>query len=168
MSAGTLKIKNLRGEVIFAGKKDDLSGADLRDADLSGADLSCADLRGASIACAELTTPICRIDFGGWSVCVRETTTTIGCKTHGNGRWLSWGPDAPEIAEMDPHATQWWKRYGATVKAATRAVAGLDVPQKGEAISPHAQNKPSNTGRRGPSRTGPRKAAGPVAYVGNR
>ena len=94
----------------------DLSGANLSGADLSRAHLSGADLRGA-IGCA-----VARLDFGGWSVCVRSTHTTIGCQSRANSDWLSWSSDSPEIAAMHADAPEWWRVHGEVVQAAIRCV----------------------------------------------
>lgn len=101
----------------------DLSGADFREADLSEADLgeaniSGADFRWATISGARLSEPIARIDFGGWSVCVRSHATSIGGKTCANNYWLDLSPD--EAVPL--RVRQWWETYGETVKAAIRCV----------------------------------------------
>ena len=104
----------------------DLSGANLRNAnlvgvDLRGADLFDADLRGAKLNGAK-DGAVARLDFGGWSVCVRSTQTTIGCQSHANESWLSWSPDSPEIAAMHKDATEWWRVHGESVKSVIRCV----------------------------------------------
>ena len=93
-----------------------LSGADLRWADLGGADLSEADLSGAKCG------SVARLDFGGWSVCVRAAQTSIGCQSHDNAKWLAWTPDSPEIAAMHADAAEWWRVHGEAVKAVIRCV----------------------------------------------
>jgi uncharacterized protein YjbI with pentapeptide repeats len=124
-----LREANLRGaNLIRADLSDadlsdaDLSDADLRGADLIGADLHGADLRTAHIADAKMDEPICRIDFGGWSICIRATYTTIGCKTYPNEEWLSSEPESPRIADADPAAAKWWQIYGEAIKSAIRCV----------------------------------------------
>ena len=100
----------------------DLSGANLIWADLSGANLSGADLSGANLSGAKIDISICRVDFGGWSICVYADRTTIGCKTHPNEEWLSWTPKSDKIKRMHPHAASWWKTHGDAIKAAIRCV----------------------------------------------
>ena len=103
-----------------------LSGANLSWADLSWADLSGANLRGADLSGADLSGAInghvCRMDFGGWSICVREDVTSIGCKTCDNADWLQWTHESPEIMAMESRASEWWRVHGDTVKAAIRCV----------------------------------------------
>jgi len=79
----------------------------LRDADLCGANLPA----GFKIA---------RLDFGGWSVCVTPTVTSIGCQTHPNENWLRWKPK--DVRDFAAGAEEWWGRHGDTVKAAIRDV----------------------------------------------
>lgn len=129
---------NLRGANL---SDADLSGANLRDADLRGADLSRADLRDADLRGADLceanlyradlcgaTMPetvhgcVCRMDFGGWSICVYHDRTLIGCQLHDNDKWLSWSPESPEIAAMNERASAWWQAHGDAVKAVIRCV----------------------------------------------
>ena len=103
-----------------------LSGADLSEADLSWANLSEANLREANLREANLSGAIdgrvARLDFGGWSICVRSSTTSIGCKSHANESWLAWSPDSPEIAAMHGDASEWWRVHGDAVKAVIRCV----------------------------------------------
>jgi len=119
----------------FDGNKDgeranlrwaDLRGANLRVANLSEANLRLADLRGANLHEADLrgarSGSVCRIDFGGWSICIREDKTSIGCKTHENEKWMEWTYESPEILAINTEASKWWKRYGPAVKAAIGAV----------------------------------------------
>jgi hypothetical protein len=134
LSGANLSGANLRGAYL---SRADLSGVDLRwtnlieanlrEANLNGANLRGANLRGAnlreaSIANAVLPTAfkIARIDFGGWSVLVTPTYTSIGCQTHASKDWLKWKPkDVKKFAEG---ASEWWKQYGAVVKAAIKSV----------------------------------------------
>ena len=103
-----------------AGERDfryvDLRGADLSYANLSVANLSYADLRGAKDGC------IARLDFGGWSICVRADHTTIGCQCKPNESWLLWSHESPEIAAMHADAPEWWRVHGEAVKAVIRCV----------------------------------------------
>ena len=85
-------------------------------ADLSGADLSEANLRRAAGG------SVCRMDFGGLSICVRENETSIGCQTRHNDEWLAWTHESPEIAAMHTAAPEWWRVHGDVVKAAIRCV----------------------------------------------
>ena len=89
---------------------------DLRGADLRGANLRRADLSGAK------DSAICRLDFGGWSICVRSTHTSIGCQLHANTDWLSWTPDSSEIRQMHKDASEWWRIHGDAVKACIKCV----------------------------------------------
>ena len=99
----------------------DLSGANLRDTNLSGANLSRADLSGADLSGAK-DGAIARLDFGGWSICVRSQKTTIGCQCRENVDWLAWSHDSPEIAAMHADAPEWWRVHGEAVKAVIRCV----------------------------------------------
>jgi len=114
----------------------DLSRANLRDAFLNKANLHhtnlCgADLKGANLNCSNVSNAnfsytidgnICRLDFGEWSICIRQKFTTIGCKTHSNKDWLQWTPQSKEIKNMHTCAPRWWRTYGPAVKAAIRVV----------------------------------------------
>jgi hypothetical protein len=88
----------------------------------AGADLRSADLRGANLRDANLPADyrIARIDFGGWSVTITPTETSIGCQMHPNELWLK--ADPRWIDTMDMGATAWWARHGATIQAAIRDV----------------------------------------------
>jgi len=99
-----------------------LRGADLSDANLSGANLSGANLRGANLSDANLPTGhrIASLCFGGWPVTVTPETTTIGCQTHPNEKWLSWQPD--DVREMHSDAEAWWTRHREAVCAVIRDV----------------------------------------------
>ena len=104
----------------------DLRGADLRRANLHGADLCGANLRGADLCEADLREAIdgnvCRMDFGGWSICIRNDYTQIGCKKCNNEEWLNFTPrDVKDFAE---DAEQWWRIHGKAVKATIRCVRG--------------------------------------------
>ena len=103
-----LSYANLRGA--------NMSYANLSGANLSEADLSEADLRGAKDGC------IARLDFGGWSICVRADHTTIGCQCKPNESWLLWSHESPEIAAMHADAPEWWRVHGEAVKAVIRCV----------------------------------------------
>jgi uncharacterized protein YjbI with pentapeptide repeats len=94
-----------------------LSGADLRDADLRLADLRLADL------CDTKDGAICRMDFGGWSICIRSNATSIGCKKRDNEFWLSATDD--EISHLDAKALEWWKVYGSAIKESIRVIMEL-------------------------------------------
>ena len=99
-----------------------LRRADLQGADLQGADLRRADLQGANLRWADLDLAICRLDFGGWSICVYADRTSIGCQTHRNESWLSWSHESREIQAMHTKASAWWAIHGEAVKAVIRCV----------------------------------------------
>jgi len=135
LSGALLRGANLRGANLSYAN---LSGANLRDADLSeadlsdanlyraklsGAKLSGANLSGANLSYANLTEPICRMDFGGWSICIRTDKTSIGCRTHTNEEWLSYSPD--DVASFATGAKEWWATYQAAIKAAILVVQSL-------------------------------------------
>ena len=113
-----LSYANLRGaNMSYANLSGaNLSYADLRGANLSEADLSYANLRGANLSEADLRGAkdgcIARIDFGGWSICVRADHTTIGCQCKPNESWLLWSHESPEIAAMHADAPEWWREIG--------------------------------------------------------
>ena len=123
LSGANLSWANLSGADL---SEADLSWADLSEADLSWANLSEANLREANLREANLSGAIdgrvARLDFGGWSICVRSSTTSIGCKSHANESWLAWSPDSPEIAAMHGDASEWWRVHGDAVKAVIRCV----------------------------------------------
>ena len=108
--------------------------ANLSEADIRGADICKADLRGADICGADLSEAIdgsiARLDFGGWSICVRSSTTSIGCQSHVNESWLAWSPESPEIAAMHDDAPEWWRVHGEAVKAVIRCVMAKAAREK--------------------------------------
>ena len=109
-----------------------LSGAHLRGADLRGANLFEADLRVANLSGANLRgakdSAVCRMDFGGWSICVRATHTSIGCQHHPNADWLKWEP--ADVAHMEARASDWWRMHGPAVKAAILVVMAKAAEEK--------------------------------------
>ena len=139
LSCANLRCANLRDADLHG---SDLSGADLsyanlsradlRDADLSSTILSCANLRGADLRGANLIgsdlsnaaidEPICRMDFGRWSICIRKDNTSIGCISRNNSWWLTATDD--EIAKLDEDALSWWQIHGGAIKATIRCVEG--------------------------------------------
>ena len=138
LSGADLRLADLGGADL---RWADLGGADLSEADLSGANLRWANLRGANLSEADLSGAnlseanlseadlsgakggsVARLDFGGWSVCVRAAQTSIGCQSHDNAKWLAWTPDSPEIAAMHADAAEWWRVHGEAVKAVIRCV----------------------------------------------
>ena len=123
LSGAYLRGANLSGANLSGAN---LSGADLRWANLSGANLRGADLSGANLSGANLRGAkggsVARLDFGGWSVCVRAAQTSIGCQSHDNAKWLAWTPESPEIAAMHADARGWWRLHGEAVKAVIRCV----------------------------------------------
>ena len=94
-----------------------LNGTSREIANLRGANLRGANLRDANLRSANLPEGfrIARLDFGGWSVCITPTTTTIGCQSHDNDLWLK--ADERWIAAMHEDAPTWWARHGASIKA---------------------------------------------------
>ena len=121
LSHAKLIMANLRGA--------DLSEADLSHADLSGANLVGTNLIGANITGTDLTGAIdgaiCRMDFGGWSICIRSDRTSIGCKTRPNTFWLT-ASDA-EIDKLNINALAWWRVYGPAIKGVIKCV--MDVKE---------------------------------------
>ena len=111
--------KWLRGK---GGKQANLRGANLSWANLSRADLSGANLSWANLSAAQVAFVICRMDFGGWSICVYADKTSIGCQTHPNDSWLAWMPDSEKIKRMHPEAASWWATHGEAIKAVIRCV----------------------------------------------
>ena len=99
-----------------------LSGANLSGANLRGANLSGANLRGANLSGANLPVgfKVARLDFGGWSIYVTPTHTTIGCQSHPNKDWLKWDPE--DVASFNSGASEWWKQHGAAVKTVIKDV----------------------------------------------
>ncbi len=117
-----LREANLRGADL---RGADLEGADLREvnlreANLREANLRWANLRWANIAGCSFTFPLCRMDFGGWSICIRADETSIGCVTRDNAFWLKATDD--DIVVFAPEALTWWGKYGSVVCAAIEAV----------------------------------------------
>ena len=121
LSRANLRLANLSGADLRWAK---LRGADLSEADLSRADLRLADLRWANLSGADLrgakSGSVCRMDFDGWSICIREDKTSIGCQTHDNAKWLKWTPK--DVTEMHDDARAWWTLHSSAVKAAIRVV----------------------------------------------
>ncbi len=128
LSGALLHRANLRGASLVNANCSgaSLSHANLINADLNGANLLNANLTVANLGGAYLADvtggSIARLDFGGWSVCVRENHTTIGCQNCSNEDWLSWSPDSLAIINMDTAASSWWKTHGEAVKAVIRCV----------------------------------------------
>ena len=92
-----------------------ISGANLLEANLSGANLFGADLSGAN-----LSTRIVRVDLGVWSICIYPDRTSIGCQTHGNDKWLKWGPTDLSITRMATNAGEFWEDKGECIKTLIR------------------------------------------------
>ena len=126
LSCADLRDANLR----LANLSDaNLMGANLRDANLSCTDLSCANLMGANLrdadlSCANLrlakSNSVCRMDFGGWSICIRENETSIGCQTKENAFWLRVEPK--DVKSMGDVAQEWWEIHGDAIKATIKCV----------------------------------------------
>ena len=116
----------VRGE--GGGERADMRCADLSGACLSSADLSSADLPNTVHGC------ICRMDFGGWSICIYHDRTVIGCQSKPNESWLEWTPESPEIIAMHSDAAEWWRVHGEAVKAAIRCVMAKAEKYKTETV----------------------------------
>jgi hypothetical protein len=133
LSGSDLRESNLRGSDLSGSdlRDSDLRGSNLRDSDLRGSNLRGSDLSGSNLSGSDLSGSdlreskngaVCRMDFGGWSICVREDMTSIGCQTHENKKWLAWTPKSCEIGGMHDDAGTWWAMHGPVVKAAIRVV----------------------------------------------
>jgi len=120
---------NLRGADL---RGADLRGANLSWADLSGADLRVADLSGANLRRADLsgTIPICRLDIGGWSVCIDPEKTSIGYKTRPNAFWLKARSCHKSIIDMDSDASEWWRINGRMIRECIKNVMQRDRMRK--------------------------------------
>ena len=123
LRSADLRSANLRSaDLSYA----DLRSADLRYANLSYADLRSANLRSAVLSYADLRSAkdgaVCRMDFGGWSICIRSKQTSIGCETHDNELWLKSTARSKTIKAMDDNAAEWWGVHGPAIKAAIRCV----------------------------------------------
>ena len=99
----------------------DFSDADFRDANLSDADFRGANLMGADFRGAKGGS-VCRMDFGGWSICIRSEQTSIGRKTYDNADLLEWTWQSRASEKMGSKASDWWRVHGPAVKAAIRVV----------------------------------------------
>jgi hypothetical protein len=96
-----------------------LEGANIRGANLEGANLEGANIRGANFRGAK-SGSLCRMDFGGWSICIREDKTTIGCQTMDNSFWIRAKPK--DVASMAGNAREWWSIHGRAIKATIKVV----------------------------------------------
>jgi uncharacterized protein YjbI with pentapeptide repeats len=121
LSCTDLSCANLMGANL---RDADLSCANLRLANLSGADLRGANLRLANLSDANLSNAksnsVCRMDFGGWSICIRENETSIGCQTKENAFWLRVEPK--DVKSMGDGAQEWWEIHGDAIKATIKCV----------------------------------------------
>jgi len=128
--------KNLR-EANFCGadccgvdfSSANLSGATLGSsncthADFSGSDLTGTDFHQATITGADFNGAVdgrmARLDFGGWSICVRSSQTSIGCHLEKNEDLLRWEPK--DVDDFCMGAFSWWTTHGDAVKAVIRSV----------------------------------------------
>jgi len=93
--------------------------ANLEDANLDGANLDGANLEDANLVRANHGS-VCRMDFGGWSICIRHDKTKIGCQLMDNSFWLRAEPK--DVSCMDEEASEWWEVHGPAVKAAIQVV----------------------------------------------
>jgi uncharacterized protein YjbI with pentapeptide repeats len=131
LMGANLRDANLMGANLRDANLSDanLMGANLRDANLRLANLSGADLRGANLRLANLSdanlsnaksNSVCRMDFGGWSICIRENETSIGCQTKENAFWLRVEPK--DVKSMGDGAQEWWEIHGDAIKATIKCV----------------------------------------------
>jgi hypothetical protein len=129
LSGSDLSYSNLSGSNL---SYSNLSYSDLSGSKLSGSDLSYSNLSGSNLSGSNLPIAICRMDFGGWSICIQPDKTSIGCQTHASADWLAWTP--AYVAKFADGAAEWWAMHGDAVKAAIRCVMA-----KHEAISKEAE-----------------------------
>src|ERR1039458_6016501 len=88
-----------------------------------GANLSNANLRGANLSGADLGAfKVCRMDFGGWSILVLPKTTTIGCRTYPNSKWLRFTPK--DVKDFATGAFEYWTQHRESICAVIRDVMG--------------------------------------------
>lgn len=113
-------------------RNTDLRGSDLRGADLRGADLVGVNLQSSLLVGAVLDIAICRLDFGGWSICVYADKTSVGCELHANKQWLQWTPESEEIKKMHEDAPDWWATHGDAIKAVIKCVMAKSAAKGGE------------------------------------
>ena len=124
LSGSNLSGSNLSGSNL---RYSNLSGSDLSVSNLSGSNLSYSDLSGSNLSGSDLSgsdLPIraCRMDFGGWSICVYTDKTSIGCQTHKNNKWLESRHTDAFIIDMHKNASGWWEDHGDAIKAVIRNV----------------------------------------------
>jgi len=62
------------------------------------------------------------MDFGGWTICIREDVTSIGCKMFKNEFWLNASDD--EISKLDKNALNWWEIHGSVIRDTIKLVMG--------------------------------------------
>jgi len=122
-------VKFLRGEP--DGEQADLSYSDLSYSDLSGSNLSDSNLSYSNLRRSK-SGSLCRMDFGGWSICIREDKTAIGCKTMDNSFWLRAEPK--DVKSMDPEAKDWWELHGPAVKTTIEVVMKKAEQGEGEGL----------------------------------
>jgi hypothetical protein len=111
INGADLRGANLRGANLDGA---DLRGANLRGADLYGANLRGANLRGANLRGADLygeKLAIAPVSIIGlyWNVLISESYMRIGCKRYTHEEWG--GFEDSEIAQMDSHASAFWKQW---------------------------------------------------------
>ena len=87
------------------GERADLRGAYLRGANLGDANLSGAYLSGATGNLKELKS----VFVETWPITYTADVMQIGCERHTIDAW--WNFDDERIANMDPQALAWWKKW---------------------------------------------------------
>jgi uncharacterized protein YjbI with pentapeptide repeats len=119
LSRADLHGANLRRSIL---RKANLCSANLYEADLYEANLSEANLSEANITLASLPEnfPVARLDFGGWSIFITSTHTTIGCQKHPNSDWLKWSPK--DVDGFSSSAKRFWKQHGSAIKIVIKDV----------------------------------------------
>jgi hypothetical protein len=121
LEGANLEGANIRGANLEGAHLEgaNLEGANIRGANLEGANLEGANIRGANFRGAK-SGSLCRMDFGGWSICIREDKTTIGCQTMDNSFWIRAKPK--DVASMAGNAREWWSIHGRAIKATIKVV----------------------------------------------
>ncbi len=110
----------LRGAYLL---RANLRGADLEEAYLGGANLEGALLRGAYLEGEVLKSYPIQILGLMWFVLITEKFMRIGCERHTHASWLTFTDD--QIAQMDPRALEFWRKYKTMLMEVCETQAGL-------------------------------------------